>query len=72
MSKAAQKKEKRKWAIQAPKLDNARSLGGTYSIDREDGGCKETRRNARKRLEIPMEAAMPCKMGTKKCSSQTP
>ena len=42
------------WAIETPKLDSDRSLGGTYSIEGEDGGCKETSRNARKRLGIPM------------------
>ena len=64
MSKTAQKKETRQWAIEAPKLDNARSQRGIHSIDREDGECKETIRNAMKKLEVPVEAAMPCQMGT--------
>ena len=56
MSKAAQKKEKQQWAIEKPKLDNGRKLGG----------IKETIQNARKKLEIPVEAAMLCKLRTKK------
>ena len=61
MSKAA-------WAIEKPKLDNARKLRGIYFIDPKDGEFKETIKNARKKLEIPMEAAMPCKKETKKHS----
>ena len=53
-----------------PKLENARRLRGIYLIDPEDGGYKETIQNARKKLEVPMEAAMLCKMGTKKRSKR--
>ena len=60
--KAAQKKEKEEWAIVKPKLDNARNLRGTYFIDPEDEECQETIKNARKKVETPLEAAMPCKM----------
>ena len=35
-------------------------------IDPDDGVVKETTRHARNKLEIPMEAAMPCKLRTKK------
>ena len=41
------------------KLDNARRLRGIYFIGPED--VKETVKNARKKLEVPLEAAMPCK-----------
>ena len=34
--KADQKKEKQQWAIEKPKLDNARRLRGIYSIDPDD------------------------------------
>ena len=66
MSKAAWKKEKRKWAVEKPKLDDVRKLRGICFIDPENGACKETIKNAKQKLEIPMEAAMLCKMGTKK------
>ena len=66
MSKAAQKREKQEWAIEKPTLDNVRKLRGTDFIDPGDGAYKETINNARKKLEVPMEAAMPCKMGTRK------
>ena len=46
MSKAAQKKEKREWAIGKPELDDA--LRGIYFVDPEDGECKKTIKNARK------------------------
>ena len=56
MGKAAQTK---------PKLDNGRRLRGIYFIDPEDGEHRETIKNARKKLEGPMEAAMPCKKRNK-------
>ena len=67
MSKAAEE-EKQEWAVEKPKLVNARKLRGIYYIDPEDGECKDTIKRARKKLEVPMEAAVPCKMGTKKRS----
>ena len=57
------KKEKQEWAIEKPKIDDSRRLIGNYFIDPEDGEYKETIKNSRKKLEIPMEAAMPCEMG---------
>ena len=59
MRKAAQKKEKQEWAHEKPNVDNARRLRGIYFIDPEDGECKETIKNARRKLVVPMEAAMP-------------
>ena len=59
-------KEKHKWAIEKPKLDNARKLRGIYFIDPEDKEFKETIRNARKKLETLMAPAMPCK-NSRKC-----
>ena len=66
MSKAAQKKEKHPWAVEKPKLNNSRKLGGIFFIDPDDGELKETIKNARNKLEIPMEAAMLCKLRMKK------
>ena len=62
MSKAAQRKEKQRWAIEKPKLDNARKLRGIYVIDLDDKEFTDTMKNARKKLELPMEAAMPCEL----------
>ena len=44
-----------------PHLDNARRLRGIYFVDPEDKEFKETIKNARKKLEIPVAPAMPCK-----------
>ena len=46
MSEAAQRKEKQKWVIEKPKLDNARRLRGIYFIDPADEELKETIKNA--------------------------
>ena len=43
-----------------------KSLRGIYFIDLEDGEYKETIKNERIKLEVPMEAAMPCNMWAKK------
>ena len=59
MSDAAKSKAKQKWAIEKPKLDNARQLRGIFFIEPDDEEFKHTKKNARKKLEIPMQAAMP-------------
>ena len=43
----AKLREKQKWAIEKPKLDNARRLRGIYFTDPEDKEFKENIRNAR-------------------------
>ena len=50
MSEAAQGKEKVKWAIDKPKLDNARRLRGIYFIDPEDAEFKENVQIARRKI----------------------
>ena len=65
MSKNAKLKEKQKWSIEKPKVDNARRLRGIYFIDPEDMEFKETTKNARKKLATPMAPAMPCKTSKK-------
>ena len=65
--KAAQRKEKQEWAIEEPKLDNARRLRGFYFFDPGDVEFEETIRNAWKKLNVPMEAAMPCKIRKSEC-----
>ena len=42
LGRNAKLREKHKWAIEKPKLDNARRLRGIYSIDLEDKEFKET------------------------------
>ena len=61
MSDAAKSKAKQKWAIEKPKLDNTRQLRGTFFIEPNDEEFKRTMKNARRKLEIPMSAAMPRK-----------
>ena len=61
MSKNAKLKEKQNWAIEKPKLDNARRLRGIFFIDPEDIEFKEIIKNARRTLGIPIAPAMPCK-----------
>ena len=41
MSDASKRKYKQKWAIQKPKLDNARRLRGIYFIDPDDEDFKD-------------------------------
>ena len=62
MSDASKCKEKHKWAIEKPKLDNARKLRGVYFIDPVDEEFKDIVKNARRKLEVPMPAAIPCKL----------
>ena len=71
MPKNAKLREKQKWAIEKPKLDNARRLRGIYFIDPEDKEFKETIRNARRKLETPMAPAMPCKTCKKSKHGET-
>ena len=55
-------KAKQKWAIEKPKLDNATQIRGIFFIEPNDEELKKsTMKNARRKLEIPMPAAMPCK-----------
>ena len=62
MSKAGQRKEKKHWAIEKPKLRHARQLRGIHQIDPDDMEFKNTMKNARKKLEVPLESAMPCRI----------
>ena len=61
MSDAAKSKAKRKWAVEKPKLDHARQLRGIFFSEPEDEEFRHTIGNARRKLEVPMPAAMPCK-----------
>ena len=65
MSDAAKKKAKQRWAIEKAKLDNARQLRGIFFIEPIDEELKLTMKAARRKLEVPMPAAMPCKIPIK-------
>ena len=54
-----------------PKLDNARRLRGVYFIDLDDEEFEDIVKNARRKLEIPMPAAMPCKTSLCRSSKET-
>ena len=57
----AKRKAKQRWIIEKPKLDDVRQLRGIFFIEPDDEELKHTMRNARRKLEIPMSAAIPCK-----------
>ena len=58
MSDAARSKAKQKWAIEKPQSDNARHLHGIFFIEPDDEEFKHTMKNVRRKLEIPMPAAL--------------
>ena len=60
MSDASKRKARQKWTIEKPKLDNARKLRGIFFVETEDEEFKDIMTNARRKVEIPMPAAMPC------------
>ena len=65
ISKVAQRKEKKHWATEKPKLDNACGLTGICDFFPDDMEFKDTMKNARKKLEMPLESAMPCKIASR-------
>ena len=71
MGRTAKLKERQQWSHEKPQLDNARRLRGIYFIDPEDKEFKETIKNARKKLEMPMAPAMPCKASKKNKHGET-
>ena len=62
MSDAAKKKAKQRWAIEKPELDNVRQLRGIYFIEPDGEEFKLGIKAARRKLEVPMPAAMLCKI----------
>ena len=54
MSDAGKKKAKQGWAIEKPKLDNARQLRGIFFIEPNDEEFKLKMKAARRKLEVPM------------------
>ena len=59
---AAKKKAKQKCAVDKPKRDTARQLRGIYFIEPDDEEFKLIIKAARRKLEVRMPAAMPCKI----------
>ena len=64
-SVASKKKAKQRWAIEKPKLDNAKQLRGIFFVEPNNEEFKLTMKAARRKLEVPMPAAMPCKIPIK-------
>ena len=63
MSEASKRRvKKQKWAIEKPRIDNPRRLRGIYFIDPAHEEFKDIMKNARRKLEVPMPATMPCKI----------
>ena len=54
----AAKKAKRRWAIEKPKLDNARHLREIFFIEPNDEEFKLTMKAARRKLEFPMQQCL--------------
>ena len=55
-------KRKQMWAIEKPKLDIAGKLRGIYFIDPADEEFKEIMKTAQRKLDVPIPAAMLCKI----------
>ena len=71
MSDAAKCNAKQRWAIEKPKLDDARQLRGIFFIEPDDEEFKHNMKNARRKLDIPMPAAMSCKKTPANGSGET-
>ena len=61
MSGASKREEKQTWAVEKPKLDNARNLRGIYFVEPDYEESKDTMEKSRRKLEVPMPAGMPRK-----------
>ena len=62
MSVAVKKKTKQGWAIETPKLDNAKQSRGLFLFEPNDEGFKLTMKAGRRKLEVPISATMLCKI----------
>ena len=71
MGRNAKLREKQKWSIAKPKLDNARRLPGIYFIDPDDKEFKEIIKTARKKLGTSVAPAMPYKTCKKNKNGET-
>ena len=64
MSDASKRKAKQKWSVEKPELDGAGRLCGVFLIEPDDEEFRRTMKNARRKLQFPMPAAIPCKTPT--------
>ena len=71
MSDASKRKRNKDAIPRNPKLDNATKLRSIYFIDPEDKDFQNIMMKARRILEIPMPAAMPCKTSVFSSSRET-
>ena len=71
MSDASKRKKMPKWAVEKTNLDHARSFRGIYFIDPKDEDFKDIMKNARRKLDITMPAAMPCRTPIMKSNRET-
>ena len=55
---ASKKRAKQRWAVERPKLDYARQLRGIFFIEPNDEEFQPTMKAARRKLEVPMPAAI--------------
>ena len=67
---ASKRKENQKWAIEKPRLDNACKPRGIYFNGPGDEENKDIMKNTRRKLEVPMPAAVPCKTQREKNSEK--
>ena len=65
------RKEKQKWTIEKPKLENARKLRGIHFIDPEEKEFKDIVKKACRKLVIPMPEAMSCETSLCRSSRET-
>ena len=63
--RCSKEESKTKMGHREPKLDNARQLRGIFFVEPNDEEFKLTIKAARRKLEVPMPAAMPCKIPIK-------
>ena len=68
IGKAAQRREKQEWTIEKSKLEYARKFTIIYSIDPSDEDYKDIIKNAGRKLETSVTAALPCKREFSKAS----
>ena len=64
LSDASKKKAKQRWAVEKPKLDNARQLRGIFFIEPNDEEFKLTMKAVRRKFEVPMPAVLLCTIST--------
>ena len=70
-SQSSQQKEQQYWALEKPKLDNARKLKEIYFVDPDGMEFKDTMKNVRDKLNVSLETAVPCKLRSASLSCES-